>query len=253
MAEPIKTSNAGRDCSSPSFSPLYRQIKNLIIASLRAGEWRPGEMIPSEMELAERFNVSQGTVRKAIDDLSAENLLVRRQGKGTFVATHLEEQTRYRFLRLVPKEGVAHRLQRKLISCERMTAPTWIMSALMRPADEPMLKICRVLSSAHAPVVLDEIWVPYKLFKSLSLELLSQYDGPMYGLFESEYGVHMVRATESITVMIAGEREAQLLQVEPGHALMQVQRLSYSYGDAPVEFRCGIYRTDDYYYRNELN
>src|SRR5690349_24489175 len=69
---------------TPAFSPLYQQIKVLILQSLQAGEWKPGESIPSEMDLAARFRVSQGTVRKAIDELAAENLVVRRQGKGTF-------------------------------------------------------------------------------------------------------------------------------------------------------------------------
>ena len=73
---------------APAFSPLYQQIKVLITRSLQDGEWKPGESIPSEVELAARFKVSQGTVRKAIDELAADNLLVRRQGKGTFVATH---------------------------------------------------------------------------------------------------------------------------------------------------------------------
>jgi len=72
---------------TPAFSPLYQQIKALILQSLQQGEWKPGEAIPSEMDLAARFRVSQGTVRKAIDELAAENLVVRRQGKGTFVAT----------------------------------------------------------------------------------------------------------------------------------------------------------------------
>src|SRR6202051_4271896 len=84
--------------TSPTFSPLYQQIKALITQGLQAGEWKPGEMIPSEVELAARFKVSQGTVRKAIDELSAENLVVRRQGKGTFVATHHEERAHFRFL-----------------------------------------------------------------------------------------------------------------------------------------------------------
>jgi GntR family transcriptional regulator len=64
----------GAGASTPAFSPLYQQIKGLILQSLEAGEWRPGELIPSEMELAARFRVSQGTVRKAIDELAAENL-----------------------------------------------------------------------------------------------------------------------------------------------------------------------------------
>jgi GntR family transcriptional regulator len=87
--------------AAPTFSPLYRQIKEFMIRSLEAGEWRPGDSIPSEGELAARFNVSQGTVRKAIDEMAAENLLVRRQGKGTFVASHDDPRSFFRFLRLV--------------------------------------------------------------------------------------------------------------------------------------------------------
>ena len=90
---------------SPTFSPLYRQIKNLILQSLEGGEWRPGDVIPSETELALRYNVSQGTVRKAIDEMAADNLLVRRQGKGTFVASHSDPRAFFRFLRLAAING----------------------------------------------------------------------------------------------------------------------------------------------------
>ena len=90
--------------ASPSFRPLYEQIKILLTQSLIAGEWRPGESIPSEIELASRFRVSQGTVRKAIDELAADNILVRRQGTGTFVATHAEAHVR------LVVAVVAHRL-----------------------------------------------------------------------------------------------------------------------------------------------
>ena len=93
------------DPSGPAFSPLYQQIKLLITRSLQDGEWKPGEAIPAETDLAARYRVSQGTVRKAIDELATENLVVRRQGKGTFVATHAEEQIQYRFLRLAPDDG----------------------------------------------------------------------------------------------------------------------------------------------------
>src|SRR3954453_5310787 len=108
--------------STPSFHPLYLQIKTLLERSLEADEWRPGEAIPSEMELAARFRVSQGTVRKAIDELAAENLLVRRQGKGTFVATHSEQHVRYRFLKLMPDNGEMAGegpAERTVIECKR--------------------------------------------------------------------------------------------------------------------------------------
>ncbi len=97
-AVPGQTTVAGGSGSaSPTFSPLYQQIKALIMQSLQTGEWKPGELIPSEVELAYRYKVSQGTVRKAIDELSADNLVVRRQGKGTFVATHHEARVQFRF------------------------------------------------------------------------------------------------------------------------------------------------------------
>src|SRR5690606_12979968 len=119
--------------SSPSFSPLYQQIKALILQSLQAGEWKPAEPIPSEIDLAARFGVSQGTVRKAMDELAAENRVVRRQGKGTFVTTHAEQHAQYRFLKLVPdkgtpdSEGPADRL---ILGCERLRATADIARAL---------------------------------------------------------------------------------------------------------------------------
>ena len=108
--------------SSPTFSPLYRQIKVLLLEALRSGSWRPGEAIPSEMDLASRYKVSQGTVRKAIDELATENLVFRRQGKGTFVATHGERQVRFRFLRLAPDSGEPGAVERQLLELRRARA-----------------------------------------------------------------------------------------------------------------------------------
>src|ERR1019366_3330895 len=122
--------------TAPTFSPLYQQIKVLITQSLQSGEWKPGDLIPSEVELAGRFKVSQGTVRKAIDELSAENLVVRRQGKGTFVATHHEERAHFRFLRLMPDVGDAHSPDNKIIEVKRMRAPADVARLLdMRSGD----------------------------------------------------------------------------------------------------------------------
>jgi GntR family transcriptional regulator len=107
---------------APTFSPLYRQIKQLIMGNLESGEWGPGDAIPSESELAGRFGVSQGTVRKAIDEMAAENLLVRQQGKGTFVATHKDPGSAFRFLRLVPNDGVPQVSQSVPLECWRAKA-----------------------------------------------------------------------------------------------------------------------------------
>jgi GntR family transcriptional regulator len=239
---------------TPSFSPLYQQIKALMTRGLQAGEWKPGEAIPSEVELASRFKVSQGTVRKAIDELATENLLVRRQGKGTFVATHAEEKTQYRFLRLVPDDGGAFGgLQRRLLDCRRMRAPADVAKVLELKAGEAAVQVRRLLLAADKPVVFDDIWLPGNLFKGLTAELLAESRGPMYGLFESAFGVRMIRAEERLRAVAAGPDDAALLQVEPGSPLLLVERLSFTYGDRPVELRRGLYHTAAHHYRNDLN
>jgi len=240
--------------AAPAFSPLYQQIKVLLIQRLQAGEWKAGEAIPSEQELAARMGVSQGTVRKAIDELAAESLVVRRQGKGTFVATHAEQEVRYRFLRLVPDAGERKaKLGRQLLDCRRQRAPAWIAKQLAMRAGDAMIEVRRLLHSGGRPVVLDDIWLPGALFRGLTLEKLEQHRGPFYGFFEAEYGVHMIRAEEKIRAVAADAETAGLLQVQEGTPLLSVERLSYTYDNKPVELRRGLYHTAEHYYRNELN
>jgi GntR family transcriptional regulator len=238
---------------TPLFQPLYRQIAGLITRSLDAGEWKPGEAIPSELELAARFKVSQGTVRKAIDELAAANLLVRRQGKGTFVATHSEERTQFRFLRLAPDDGSAERLSRRFLDCKRMRPSAEIAQALDIPTSQAVLQVRRLLYFRGAPVVLDDLWLPLALFKGLTEQRLSEYQGPLYGLFEAEFGVHMVRAEERIRAVAADADAAALLEVAAGAPLLSVDRVSFTYGDRPVELRRGLYDTRHHHYRNSLS
>lgn len=238
---------------SPAFSPLYQQIKLLITRSLQSGEWRPGEAIPSEIELAARYKVSQGTVRKAIDALADENLVVRRQGKGTFVATHAEETIQYRFLRLTPEDGATGGMQRSFIDCRRQRAPADVARPLELRAGDPAVQIRRLLSFRGKPVVLDDIWLPGPMFKGLTAERLSGYEGPLYGLFETEFGVRMIRAEEQLRAICADAAAARLLSVEIGAPLLSVERLSRTYEDKPVELRRGLYNTQSHYYRNELS
>ena len=244
---------ADGDAASPAFSPLYQQIKSLITHSLQSGEWKPGEAIPSEVDLAVRYKVSQGTVRKAIDALADENLVLRRQGKGTFVATHAEEKIQYRFLRLTPDSGEAGGLQRRFIDCRRMRAPAEVARALELKSGDTALQVRRLLYARGAPVVLDDIWLPAPLFKGLTAERLSEYQGPMYGLFETEFDVRMIRAEEQLRAVAADAAAAELLRLHVGAPLLSVERLSRTYGDKPVELRRGLYNTAAHYYRNELS
>ena len=239
--------------SSPTFSPLYQQIKALLTQSLQSGEWKPGELIPSEVELAGRFKVSQGTVRKAIDELAAENLVVRRQGKGTFVATHHEARAHFRFLRLMPDEGVPHQPDNKIIEVKRMRAPAEVARLLDLKSGDAVVYIKRVMSFDGAPTILEEMWLPGLLFKGLTAERLVEYKGPMYGLFESEFGTRMIRASERIRAVAADAGAAQFLHVGEGTPLLCAERVSYTYGDKAVELRRGIYLTENHHYQNDLS
>lgn len=241
--------------STPAFSPLYQQIKTALVRSLDAAEWKPGEAIPSEMELAARFKVSQGTVRKAVDELAAENLLIRRQGKGTYVATHAERQVNFRFLRLAADDDEPMQMERRVIDCRRQRAPADVAKVLGLRSDagvEPAVAVRRLLYFKGRPIVLDELWLPGQAFKGLSAERLSGYRGPLYALFEAEFGVRMIRAEEKIRAVAADETAATNLEVPVGSPLLSVERISFTYGDKPIEWRRGLYRTENYHYRNEL-
>ncbi len=252
-ALPPHSSDAASTDSSPSFRPLYQQIKALITQSLQSGEWKPGELMPSEVELAGRFKVSQGTVRKAIDELAAENLVVRRQGKGTFVASHAEERAHFRFLRLMPDEGVPHHPDNRFIAVLRIRATAEVARLLELNSGDTVVYIKRVQSFDGVPTILEELWLPGALFKGLTAERLVEYKGPMYGLFESEFGTRMIRATEKIRAVSADAQAAEHLKVEEGAPLLCADRVSFSYGDKPVELRRGIYSTARHHYQNELS
>jgi GntR family transcriptional regulator len=234
------------------FLPLYKQIKSLLVQRLQQGEWKPGEPIPSELELAARFQVSQGTVRKAVDELAAENLLVRRQGKGTFVATHQEARAQFRFLRLAPDRGDAVPTHSTFLECHRAKAPADVAQQLVLRGGDAAIFVRRLLSAGGKPLVLDDIWLPASLFRGLTPERLAEYRGPLYGLFESEFGTRMIRADERIRAVAAAPDVAGLLSVAEGSPLLLVERVSYTYRDQPVEVRRGFCVTADYHYHNEL-
>ena len=236
-----------------SFSPLYEQIKAMILASLQAAEWLPGAAIPSEMELAARYAVSQGTVRKAIDELAAQNLLVRRQGKGTFVATHQEDDWQYRFLRLAPDSGEKFHLTNQFLACLKTKASAYIANLLKLKAGDPIIHIDRVQSFAGKPIVFEEIWLPGGRFKGLDLEALHVWHGPVYALYESHYATHMVRAEEKIKAVAADDILAGHLHLPVGAPLLSVERVAFTYGNKPVEIRHARYDTSEQHYENKLN
>lgn len=239
--------------AAPAFSPLYQQIKGLILQSLEQGEWKPGEAIPSEFDLAARYKVSQGTVRKAIDELATDHLLMRRQGRGTFVATHAERHVQYRFLRLLPDSGQSGERQRTIVECKRQRSTAEVARLLGLRAGEVVLQARRILRFDDVPTILEDLWLPGGPFKGLTAKRLSQHQGPLYALFESEFGVRMVRADEKIRAVLPDPAQASLLGVSAATPLLSVERIAYTYNDVPMELRRGLYRTDNHHYYNRLS
>ncbi|UOD49652.1 GntR family transcriptional regulator [Orrella daihaiensis] len=235
-----------------AFSPLYQQIRQLLLQALEKGEWKPGEMIPSEFDLARRFHVSQGTVRKAIDELAGEHILIRRQGKGTFVATHREPVVRFRFLRLAPSDGETVPADSEILWCRKVRANAEAAAALELKSGDGLIYIRRLLSFRGQPTVVDDIYLPASLFRGLTMAVLTENTGPLYGLLEARFGVSMVRADERLRAVAAPEDIAELMKIERHKPLLRVDRVSYTYGDRAVELRYGHYLTDQYFYRNTL-
>src|SRR5689334_24747907 len=179
---------------APAFQPLYRQIKQLITQSLVTGEWGPGDPIPSEIELASRFSVSQGTVRKAVSELADENVLIRFQGRGTFVASHAEERSKFHFLRLTPDRSELKDLTAQLFDFRRLRADPVSAKLLRLPAGGGLCLIRRVMLLSGRPTVYEEVRLPARRFKGLSAAVIERHECMLYSMYESGFGVRILHA-----------------------------------------------------------
>ncbi len=246
-----------KEPASPNFLPLYEQIKCLITRGLSEHEWHPGEAIPSEMELARRYQVSQGTVRKAIDELVMDNMLVRRQGKGTFVATLTDEGTNYRFLNLLALDGKKEYPRSDFIGFERGKADVQVAKRLDIRPGSALVVLRRVLDFSGKPVVYDDIRLPAAQLKGITSAMIEDHvnahKGTLYSLYETRYRIRIISAQERIRAAAADEVSAPLLNVAIGTPLLCIERVAFSYNKQPVEWRKSYINTENYYYFDELN
>ena len=233
-------------------NPLYIQIKKRITESLVCGLWHPGQSIPSEIELAQSYNVSQGTVRKAIDELAAEKILIRRQGKGTFVASHNEEHNQLRFLRLTSSLGDKEKLDNKLISFEKEKASNGLAKTLGINSASTVVSIKRVLTFNEKPLILDLIKVPAASFRGLTPGKIIEKKGSMYRMYEADFGIQMLHAKEKIRAVTASPEAAELLGVSIGSPILSVERTSFTYDNKAIEWRLGLCLTENHHYATEL-
>ena len=230
--------------------PLYRQVKDEILKRLAGGVWQPGQSLPSEPDLATTLGVSPGTVRKALDEMTAENLLVRRQGKGTFVARHDEERILFQFFRLIPDEGERRFPESRVMAIKSAEADAVAAERLGLFRGEPVTAIERVRSLDGLPCIHERIVLPTALFPDLAER--DDLPNNLYELYSAAYGIKVARATEQVKAVAADRRQAEVLGVREGEPLLAVDRVAFGLDGARAEWRLSLCRTDRFHYLCEL-
>ena len=243
---------SARNPDRPGYRPLYQQVRELLLARIASGAWRPAEALPSEQALAEELGVSQGTVRKALDSLAADSLVERHQGKGTYVAQHTKESANFRFFRLSADSSG----QRTLPDCRQSTivkrrANSREQKILNIQADADVYHIARTRYVNDAPILFDEISVPADRFPALDAH--QPLPNTLYTLYQSDYGVSVAGAKEEIKAVAANKDVARALDIPLGSPVLLVTRCGFGLDDMPIEYRRTHYHTDNTHYAIELN
>jgi GntR family transcriptional regulator len=237
------------EADSPHYKPLYAQVKATFIARIATGLWAAGVMIPSEMELAAELHVSQGTVRKALDEMTAENMLTRRQGVGTFVAKHDEARILFQFFKLQADNGARSFPESEIISQDFGVATVQEVQTLGLKKSESVMRLVRVRSLNGVKALIEKIVLPASLFPELE-----KHDLPnnLYGYYSQKFGITVAKASERIKASAATAQEAQYLEIAQGTPLLQIDRLALSIDGRAVEWRVSSCKSDDFHYVAEL-
>ncbi len=234
------------------FQPLYREVKRLLTQSLIEGEWAAGAALPSETRLAQRYNVSIGTLRKAIDELVAERIVTRHQGRGTFVATHNANRLMFHFFHIVGRDGGKEYPTTRTLSFRRGKADASEARRLAIAPGGAVLRIRNLLSLAGRPVILDDIVVPQALLPDLTEKIFVARDNTIYHLYQTRYGINVLRSSERLSAVLAGAGAAKQLRVKKGAPLLTINRTALTYRDTPVELRRSLVNTEAHEYASDL-
>jgi len=230
--------------------PLYEELRARLLEGVSRGRWKASDAIPTEAALAGEFAVSIGTVRKAVDALVAGGVLVRRQGKGTFVASHDASRLMFHFFHIVPREGDKAYPQVRTLDFRRDRADAATARALAIPPDDRVIRIRNLLALAGAPVIVDDITLPAALFPGLSEKIFTSRDNTIYHLYQSRYGINVLRTDERLRAVGASAANAQLLRVAAGSPLLEIRRVALSFRDRPVEMRLSMVNSAAHDYHN---
>jgi GntR family transcriptional regulator len=236
--------------ASLGYRPLYRQVKDLLMKRLGDGSWSPGQLLPSEPEIAAGLGVSSGTVRKALDEMSAESLVIRRQGRGTFVARHDDERILFQFFRLIPDSGERRFPESRTLSIAVAKADDAATARLGIAAKAPVIVIERVRSLDDRPCIHERIVLPRSLFPGI--ERHKDLPNNLYALYSAQYGVTIARGTERLKAVAADARQAELLGGKPGAPMLLIDRVALGVDGTPAEWRLSVCHTDRTHYLSDL-
>ncbi|MCW5574605.1 MAG: GntR family transcriptional regulator [Burkholderiales bacterium] len=231
-------------------APLYREVRRRILQCVAEGEWKPGERLPAESELADRFGVAISTLRAGVRELTAAGVLIRRQGKGTFVAQHDPHSQHFRFSNIYGWERGKISTRREILSMRKVRADRGTMELLrLGEASSPLVHhvVC-TLHGVDAVVGIMEIMLPVSLFPKLKPKDLESTTENIYSVYQRACGVTVLRMEERVSARTADADTASILRLRRGHPLLQVERVAYTFNNTPVEVRRRTYEGQQHYY-----
>jgi len=238
--------------ATPGFRPLYLQVKDLLIQRLATGAWRPGEALPSEFGLAAEFKVSQGTVRKALDELAAQNLVVRHQGKGTFVARHTPQRALFHFFHLVSDDGGRALPGSRVLSLRSAKAGRPEAEHLVLKPGTPVVRLKRVRLLGGEVAIFERVVLPAARFPDFVQRLPTDVPNEVYRYYEDVYGITVARAVEKLKAVEATAEEAKVLGLKRAAPLLEVDRIAYAIDGSAVEWRLSRCSTAKHHYLSEI-
>jgi len=256
--------DAGTKCLdrlSQDGGSLYLQVKRALLTCIESRVWLPGDQLPSETLIAGQLGVSIGTLRRAVDELVQEQVLVRRQGKGTFVALHSRDRYLFQFFRVEAREerfgaGIPSDSEYPEVECvsfERQRADEAAADALRLRTGDPVFVIQNRLSLKRRAVVLDHIVISATLFKGLNEKRFLERSSTIYNFYQTEFGITVLHARERARAVLASREAIRRLGVAPGTPLIEVQRLAHSFGERPVEWRTSLIYTQQHDYVSDVS
>jgi GntR family transcriptional regulator len=223
--------------------PLHHQVYLDLRAALDTGEWRPGDLLPPERQLAGRYGCSLITVRRALSELTREGRLERTRGRGTTVLRPRIERDfggTMSFTEEMQDRGLDP--ETKLIASRPESAGEVVAAALRIEPGSPTLYVERLRVADGEPLLLEQVHLPAEQFPGLLASDLER--GSLYDLLTARYGTRIVRARESLEPVLLRAREARLLGQRPRTPALQIEGIAFSSEGIPVEFARSYVRGD---------